>query len=87
MNADPSASEPISSPFEARASQPPGPAAPARRSAARVLVIDDEPEIWRAVRAGLARTGFTAEWASTGADGMDQVARWHPDVVILVNKK
>jgi two-component system KDP operon response regulator KdpE len=48
-----------------------------------VLVIDDEPEIWRAVRAGLANAGFTAEWASTGAEGLELVARWRPDVVIL----
>jgi two-component system KDP operon response regulator KdpE len=48
-----------------------------------VLVIDDELEIWRAVRAGLVSAGFTAEWASTGAEGMDLAARWHPDVLIL----
>lgn len=54
-----------------------------RSSSARVLVIDDEPEIWRAVRAGLAGAGFTADWASTGAEGIELVARWHPDVVIL----
>lgn len=59
------------------------PSVPARASAARVLVIDDEPEIWRAVRAGLANAGFTTEWASTGAEGIDLVLRWHPDVIIL----
>ncbi|HKB46121.1 MAG TPA: response regulator transcription factor, partial [Ktedonobacterales bacterium] len=57
---------------------------PARASAgARILVIDDEPEIRRAVRLGLAGAGFAVEWAPTAAEGMDQVARWHPDVVIL----
>lgn len=55
-----------------------------RQSAgARVLVIDDEPEIWRAVRAGLVSAGFAAEWASTSAEGIDLAARWHPDVLIL----
>lgn len=54
-----------------------------RGSSARVLVIDDEPEIWRAVRAGLTSVGFTAEWAPTGAEGIELVSRWHPDVVIL----
>jgi len=49
----------------------------------RVLVIDDEPEIRRAVRTGLAGANFVVEWAPTGAQGMDLVARWHPDVVIL----
>jgi len=52
-------------------------------SGARVLVIDDEPEIRRAVRAGLAGAGFVVEWAQTAAEGLELVARWHPDVVIL----
>lgn len=54
-----------------------------RQSGARVLVIDDEPEIGRAVRAGLAGAGFVVEWAATGRQGLDRVARWHPDVVLL----
>ncbi|MGZ3637324.1 MAG: response regulator [Ktedonobacterales bacterium] len=59
-------------------------AAPQRTSGgARVLVIDDEPEIQRAVRKRLAGDGFAVEGALTGADGMDLVARWHPDVVLL----
>jgi two-component system, OmpR family, KDP operon response regulator KdpE len=52
-------------------------------SGARVLVIDDEPEIRRAVRAGLAGAGFVVEWAPTATAGLELVARWHPDVVIL----
>lgn len=54
-----------------------------RHSSARVLVIDDEPEIWRAVRAGMASVGFATEWAQTGTEGMELVARWRPDVIIL----
>ncbi len=50
---------------------------------ARVLVIDDEPEIRRAVRIGLAGAEFSVEWAPTGEQGMDLLTRWHPDVVIL----
>ena len=50
---------------------------------ARVLVIDDEPEIRRAVRAGLAGQRFAVESASTGAEGLDMAVRWHPDVIIL----
>jgi two-component system KDP operon response regulator KdpE len=49
----------------------------------RVLVIDDEPEIRRAVRTGLAGAEFTVEWAPTGQQGMELVAEWHPDVVLL----
>ena len=50
---------------------------------ARVLVIDDEAEIGRATRSGLASVGFIVTWAATAAEGMAQVAQWHPDVVIL----
>jgi two-component system KDP operon response regulator KdpE len=49
----------------------------------RVLVIDDEPEIQRAIRARLVGPEFTVLGATMGAEGMEQVARWHPDVVIL----
>ena len=49
----------------------------------RVLVIDDEREIRRAVHTGLAGANFAVEGATTGAQGMELVARWHPDVVIL----
>ncbi len=49
----------------------------------RVLVIDDEPEIRRAIQAGLAGASLVVEWAPTGAQGLELVARWHPDVVIL----
>lgn len=83
MNSNPSASELLSS---LPTPEPHGsqiPAGPQRGSSARVLVIDDEPEIWRAVRAGLTGAGFIAEWAPTGAEGIELVARWHPDVVIL----
>ncbi len=83
MNTDPSSLEPAASYPEENGYKPQIPSAPAHRSAARVLVIDDEPEIWRAVRAGLTSAGFTAEWAPTGAEGFDLVARWRPDVIIL----
>jgi two-component system KDP operon response regulator KdpE len=82
MNTDSTASEnTAASPKEQ--SRERHPAAPARGTAARVLVIDDEPEIWRAVRAGLANVGFTSEWAATGVEGLELAARWHPDVIIL----
>jgi two-component system, OmpR family, KDP operon response regulator KdpE len=61
----------------------PRPTASTRPSGARVLVIDDEPEIQRAIRTRLAGADFVVEGALTGAEGMDLVARWHADVVIL----
>jgi two-component system, OmpR family, KDP operon response regulator KdpE len=54
-----------------------------RETGARVLVIDDEPEIQRAVRTRLNGAEFTVEGALTGRDGVALVATWHPDVVIL----
>ncbi|MFI5272910.1 MAG: response regulator [Ktedonobacterales bacterium] len=58
------------------------PATPPRHGA-RVLVIDDEPEIRRAVQTGLAGAAFDVSWAPTGAAGVEMVARRHPDVVLL----
>ena len=49
----------------------------------RILVIDDEPEIRRALRIGLAGVEFAVEWAPTASQGIDLVTQWHPDVVIL----
>lgn len=83
MNIDPSAPEIASFVPEEGVHKPKISTIPARGSSARVLVIDDEPEIWRAVRAGLANAGFAVEWAPTGAEGIDLAARWHPDVIIL----
>ena len=54
-----------------------------RTSGARVLVIDDEPEIGRAVRLGLRGADFSVEWAATGAAGLERVAQWRPDVILL----
>lgn len=62
---------------------PGGSRTPRKGTGARVLVIDDEQEIQRAVRGRLGAEGFTVEGALTAASGMEQVARWHPDVVLL----
>lgn len=51
--------------------------------AARVLVIDDEPEIANALRHGLTSARFQVEVSATAQAGMDRLNRWHPDVVIL----
>jgi two-component system, OmpR family, KDP operon response regulator KdpE len=50
---------------------------------ARVLVVDDEPEIRRAVQLGLASGEFVVAWAPTGKRGLEMVAEWHPDIVLL----
>ena len=54
-----------------------------RADGARILVIDDEPEIGRVMRAGLTQAGFVVAWAATAKDGIAKVTQWHADVIIL----
>jgi two-component system, OmpR family, KDP operon response regulator KdpE len=48
-----------------------------------VLVVDDEPEIVRALRTNLSRHGFQVSTAFTGREAVDGYARYRPDLVIL----
>lgn len=52
-------------------------------SGARILVVDDEPAIRRAVRINLARHGFQVETAETGREALDCLGTWQPDLVLL----
>ena len=45
----------------------------------RVLVVDDEPQILRALRVILRESGFEALPASTGEEALDLAALQHPD--------
>jgi two-component system KDP operon response regulator KdpE len=49
----------------------------------RVLVVDDEPQILRALRAGLRGYGYDVQTAVDGEDALDQIALQPPDIVIL----
>jgi two-component system KDP operon response regulator KdpE len=49
----------------------------------RVLVIDDEPSILRALRINLAARNYEVTTAADGASGLAAVARDRPDVLIL----
>jgi two-component system, OmpR family, KDP operon response regulator KdpE len=49
----------------------------------RVLVIDDEPSILRALRINLTARNYEVTTASDGASGLAAVARERPDVLIL----
>ena len=49
----------------------------------RVLVIDDEPQIHRFLRAALQADGFEPLRADTGAEGLREIARAAPDAVVL----
>jgi two-component system KDP operon response regulator KdpE len=49
----------------------------------RVLVVDDEEAIVRALSANLKARGYDVDLAATGEQGLDLAARRHPDAVIL----
>ena len=64
---------------------PADPGTPARdqERGAKVLVIDDDPSLLRALTISLGAHGYEIAAARTGEEGLDQVAHWHPDVVLL----
>jgi two-component system KDP operon response regulator KdpE len=49
----------------------------------RILVVDDEPAIRRAVSTNLARHDFRVEEAETGQQALDLYASFRPDVIVL----
>jgi two-component system phosphate regulon response regulator PhoB len=51
--------------------------------AARILVVDDEPDIVALVVYHLARAGYRVSSASTGPDAVALAARERPDLVVL----
>lgn len=67
---------------------PPEPASPRatdsdRTPRAIVLVVDDEPQIVRALRINLSVRGYEVITAGTGAAALRAAAEKHPDVVVL----
>jgi two-component system, OmpR family, KDP operon response regulator KdpE len=54
-----------------------------RVQGARVLVVDDEPAILRAVQASLSRHDFRVDTASSGREALAAYTRLHPDVLLL----
>ncbi|MEV5572746.1 response regulator [Spirillospora sp. NPDC052269] len=49
----------------------------------RVLVVDDEPQIVRALRINLKARGYEVDAAPDGRTALDLAARRHPDVILL----
>ncbi|MCB0935412.1 MAG: response regulator [Mycolicibacterium sp.] len=49
----------------------------------KVLVIDDEPQILRALRINLSVRGYEVITAATGAAALKVAAEQHPDVIVL----
>ena len=52
-------------------------------SEARVLIIEDDPDIAEFENAMLTRAGYEARIAGTGADGLQQLREFKPEVVLL----
>jgi two-component system, OmpR family, KDP operon response regulator KdpE len=61
----------------------PGTAAPVVATAARILVVDDEPQIRRFLEIGLRAQGYRVRLAATGQAGLEELATQGADLVIL----
>ncbi|OGO40540.1 MAG: DNA-binding response regulator [Chloroflexi bacterium RBG_16_57_8] len=51
--------------------------------AARILAVDDDPEIISLLRRGLAYEGYTVETAASGGEALSKAREKEPDLVIL----
>ncbi len=49
----------------------------------RILLVDDEASLRAALRRGLESLGYEVEVAVDGLEGIRQVERWRPDVVLM----
>jgi two-component system, OmpR family, KDP operon response regulator KdpE len=54
-----------------------------RHAVNRVLVVDDEPQILRAMRINLRARQYDVETAADGAEALHAAATRHPDLVVL----
>ncbi|GGT33694.1 response regulator transcription factor [Streptomyces purpureus] len=52
-------------------------------SAAKILVVDDEPEVRAALEDGLAVEGYEVRGAADGLAALSAVADWQPDAIVL----
>jgi len=49
---------------------------------AKILIVDDEPQITRVLRTALSTQGYSLRIAANGVEGMEAVHSWKPDLVI-----
>jgi two-component system, OmpR family, KDP operon response regulator KdpE len=49
---------------------------------AKILIVDDEPQITRVLRTALSTQGHSLRTAANGVEGMEAVHAWQPDLVI-----
>ncbi len=50
---------------------------------ARILVVEDDNDIWRSLQILLERSGYELRWAADGQDGLNQFKEYLPDLVVL----
>src|SRR5215469_9787602 len=49
----------------------------------KVLLIEDDPETAREIRAELVERGFDVDWAATGIEGLDKARAGNADAMIV----
>ena len=52
-------------------------------SAGRILIVDDEPQLRRIMRATLSGAGYEVEDAHNGEEALEKVREYRPDLVLL----
>lgn len=52
-------------------------------SAGRILIVDDEPQLRRIMRATLSGAGYEVEDAHNGEEALEKVREFRPDLVLL----
>lgn len=50
---------------------------------ARILIVDDDPDIRFAVSLCLRKEGYEVQAAANRAEGMAAIASWRPDLLVL----
>ena len=53
-----------------------------RDQPAKILIVDDEPQIVRVLRTALSAQGYAVRVATNGVEGADMAREWSPDLVI-----
>jgi two-component system, OmpR family, KDP operon response regulator KdpE len=49
---------------------------------AKILIVDDEPQITRVIRTALSTQGYSLRIAANGVEGLEAAHEWKPDLVI-----
>ncbi|MBV8170330.1 MAG: response regulator, partial [Candidatus Eremiobacteraeota bacterium] len=53
------------------------------KTSPKVAVVDDERHVREMLELGLTREGYAVRSASDGAQALDLIGQWEPDIIIL----